>query len=289
MLTLFSPAKINLFLRVLGRRDDGYHELATLMQAVDLGDTLILKPSLHDFFSCTDPSLECDPRNLVVRALELFRTRTGRRHPLHVTLCKRIPMQAGLGGGSSNAATMLWGLNQLYHTQIPIGVLQQWGAELGADVPFFFSTGTAYCRGKGERVEDYPPLPFSKFWLYKPVTGLSTKLIFQSLDLKTCSSHAPNDLLESCYTPRPVFHNDLESVAIGLNSELSKLKQQLIPYFSSLWMTGSGTSLIGLDQQQGAPEGKLLKPCCRAPAQWYLASNTREEEAVEEEVVVADL
>lgn len=157
MLTLISPAKVNLFLRVLGKRPDGYHELASLFQAIDLADTLHFTLSKHDHLTCTDPAIPLDNTNLIWKTVHLFRRKTNHQFPIHIHLEKNIPIQAGLGGGSSNAATTLWALNELLNTHIPSETLTAWAGEIGSDVPFFLSTGTAYCTGRGEIVKSLPP------------------------------------------------------------------------------------------------------------------------------------
>ena len=147
-----SPAKLNLFLRVLRKRSDGYHELASLFQAIDLVDALHVREVSEDRFSCSDPAL-LGPSNLVLRALKLFREKTGLQFPVEMHLEKRIPMQSGLGGGSSNAATALFALNVLAGRVATEEQLCAWSQEIGSDVPFFFSLGTAYCTGRGKSTQ----------------------------------------------------------------------------------------------------------------------------------------
>ena len=137
MLELFSPAKINLFLRIVSKRTDGYHNLSSVFQTLSQGDTLTIERHDRDLLTCTDPELPTDGANLVLKATELFREKTGLKHFFKIHLIKRIPTQAGLGGGSSNAATVLWGCDQLAQTKIALATLKHWGAEIGSDVPFF--------------------------------------------------------------------------------------------------------------------------------------------------------
>ena len=143
MLTLASPAKINLFLRVLHRRQDGFHDLASLMQTVDLSDTIHFRLGEEDGLTCTNERLPTDNSNLILKAADLFRRKTGINQGLVAYLEKRIPMEAGLGGGSSNAATPLWAFNSLCGSPATEAELVSWGAELGSDVAFFLSHGTA--------------------------------------------------------------------------------------------------------------------------------------------------
>ncbi len=151
---LEAPAKINLWLRVRGRREDGFHEIESLFLPVDLADTLIFQRTAAGGIElvCDDPSLPTGPENLVVKAAALFRERTAIQGGIHIQLRKRIPHGAGLGGGSSDAAATLRGLNELFETGRDQETLSAWGAELGSDVPFFVQGRPAICRGRGERI-----------------------------------------------------------------------------------------------------------------------------------------
>ncbi|NGX37017.1 MAG: 4-diphosphocytidyl-2-C-methyl-D-erythritol kinase [Chlamydiae bacterium] len=226
-LTLLSPAKLNLFFRVLKRRPDGYHEISSLYQAIDLCDTLTLSLAEKETFSC---NVFIDSSNLVLRVADLFREKTGIDQPFSFKLEKKIPLEAGLGGGSSNAATALWGLNQLMQTGIDEETLTKWAAELGADVAFFFSHGRAYCEGIGEILTPLPPVEAKPLWIAKPKAGLSTKAVFQALNLESLDSHALNDL---------------ENVAFKLVPPLKQLKADLFGLgFERVQMTGSGTAFF---------------------------------------------
>lgn len=138
MLSLHSPAKINLFLRILHKRADAYHELASLFQTVDLSDILHLSLSETDSLVCSDKTLAVDSSNLIIKAANLFRKKTGIDQGLSVHLEKKIPMEAGLGGGSSNAATTLYGFNELCGRPATEAELISWASEIGSDVSFFF-------------------------------------------------------------------------------------------------------------------------------------------------------
>lgn len=235
MLVLDAPAKVNLFLRILGRRTDGYHELASLFQTIDLKDTLTLSLSKEDSLTCTDLTIGS---NLVTKAVDLFRRKTGLTHPLSIHLEKRIPLQAGLGGGSSDAAAALKGVNALLGSPVSTQELQLWSAELGSDVPFFFSSGTAYCTGRGEEVHDLFPYTFNqKLEIYKPTERLSTPAVYQALKLEECSNEDPEKLLEGFMSGKPVFLNDLEKPAFRLLPILSEIKKRL-----KGTMSGSGTA-----------------------------------------------
>jgi len=240
MLQLFSPAKINLFLRVLGKRPDGYHEIASLFQAIDLGDQLTLTFSTKDTLTCSNPDLPCGDSNLITKALMLFRRQTGLNTPVAIHLEKNIPTQAGLGGGSSNAATTLWGLNALHDFPFSEQELQTWSASIGSDVPFFFSKGTAYCIGRGEKVRDLLPLSLPSFSLIKPSVGLATPAIFQALKLQECSTLDPDQLLHDFMIGKHRFINDLEIPALRLCHSLAQIKEK----HPTAFMTGSGSTMV---------------------------------------------
>ncbi len=233
MITLFSPAKVNLFLRINRRREDGYHELSSLFQAIDLGDFISISQASSDLFTTNSREVPCDQSNLVMKALYLFRQKTALNFHVHIHLQKNIPIQAGLGGGSSNAATTLWGLNQLMGNPKSEAELMQLGAELGSDVPFFFSHGTAHCMGRGEIVNELKLLKQEKpLWLVKPPGRLSTQEVYGRLDLSTCSKKDE------------LYVNDLEKPAFVAMPSLKELKARLCNLYDRVVMTGSGTAFI---------------------------------------------
>ena len=204
-LELFSPAKINLFLRITKRRDDGFHELASLFQTIAFGDSLKVTPlpstAIEDEIFCTDPTVPCDERNLVWKAAELFRKKTGNKQKFSIDLRKEVPAGAGLGGGSGNAATMLWAANKICGEDRPDSDLLEWSGDIGSDISFFFSGGTAYCTGRGEIVEDMPPALPSGYpiVLVKPALPLSTAAVYGKLDVSRCSDVDPEELKQRFY------------------------------------------------------------------------------------------
>lgn len=254
MISLFSPAKLNLFLHVVRRRPDGYHDLASLFQAIDFGDTLTLSLADKDKLTIVGPSssgISCDPSNLILKAASLFRQKTGLHFGVDVLLDKHVPIQAGLGGGSSNAATTLWGLNVLCGSPASLDDLILWSGEIGSDITFFLSQGTAYCTGRGEIIRPMPKLPShlfsSSFYVVKPNWGLSTPAVFQQLKSDEIIQKDPETILQNYYLGKPDYHNDLEAAAIRAEPELATLKNLLKQGgFETVVMTGSGTSLFCL-------------------------------------------
>mmetsp|Transcript_1243 Transcript_1243/g.3841 ORF Transcript_1243/g.3841 Transcript_1243/m.3841 type:complete len:347 (+) Transcript_1243:87-1127(+) len=255
-LVLASPAKINLFLRILRRREDGYHDLASVFQAISLRDTLFISrlgaDAERDEFECDAPGVPSDENNLVLRALNVFRLRTGETQKFRVRLEKKIPVQAGLGGGSSNAATALYGANALCNKPASSTELADFGAEIGSDISFFFSNGTAYCTGRGEIFESMKRLPPTSLYIIKPKEGLSTGAVFRALDLNKTSDKAPEELrkqIESRMIYNLDFVNDLERPSFELSKRLADIKTACREAgFKAVLMSGSGTAFFCLGE-----------------------------------------
>ncbi len=247
MITLHSPAKINLFLRILRRRPDHFHELASLFQTIDFHDTLQFALSNSDQLTCTDLKIPTDQSNLIWQATDLFRRKTGLNFSVKIELEKRIPPMAGLGGGSGNAATTLWALNHLTGTPATPQELTQWASEIGSDVSFFLSEGTAYCTGRGEIIKPLPPLPAQKLWIIKPEEGLSTPAVYKALRLDSVSLRDPEQILKGFLKGHPNYFNDLELPAFSLMPALAELKESLLTQgFEHVLMSGSGSSVFAI-------------------------------------------
>lgn len=180
---LQSPAKINWNLRILGSRDDGFHELESLVTPVSLFDDLVitLRPNNGEInLSCDLPEVPSDQTNLIWRAAELLARHGAVSYGVHCQLKKRIPLGGGLGGGSSNAATMLKGLNELWGLNWPVEKLLPLAAELGSDVPFFLNDGPAVMRGRGEQIEPVEPPWEGWVLLVLPGVNISTRQVYQT-------------------------------------------------------------------------------------------------------------
>ncbi|CAL5425516.1 unnamed protein product [Camellia sinensis] len=271
-LTLFSPCKINVFLRITGKREDGFHDLASLFHVISLGDRIkfSLSPSKSkDRLSTNVPGVPIDDRNLIVKALNLYRKKTGADNFFWIHLEKKVPTGAGLGGGSSNAATALWAANQFSGCLATEKELQEWSSEIGSDVPFFFSQGAAYCTGRGEVVRDIPPpIPFDiPMVLIKPQQACSTAEVYKRLQLDQTSKIDPLTLLEKISRngiSQDVCVNDLvtlvwhyEPPAFEVLPSLKRLKQRIIAagrgQFDAVFMSGSflsGSTIVGI----GSPD-----------------------------------
>ncbi|MCH9613216.1 MAG: 4-diphosphocytidyl-2-C-methyl-D-erythritol kinase [Chlamydiia bacterium] len=251
---LLSPAKINLFFRVLSKREDGFHEIETIMQAIDLFDVVEI-----DQCECDDIALDKD--NLVHRAIDLYRMETGLHFPLKVRLKKNIPIEAGLGGGSGNAATTLWGINQLADGYLSQTDLSDLSSELGSDVPFFFSKGTAYCWGRGEMLEEVDPQGIDTLYIAKPDFGLKTPEVYRYCTPTEDAAH---------------FNNDLEKSAFFCAPKLKEIKEAILKLgFSKVMMTGSGSAFycIGEISKPFLPGVAFTKvnTINRSDKEWYLS------------------
>ncbi len=182
MITCTAYAKVNLALEVVGRRSDGYHEIVTLLQTVSLHDTVRVAPAADLSLSCDVPAL-AGADNLALRAAVLLQQRCGARQGAAIHLQKRIPVAAGLGGGSSDAAATLLALAELWHLEPEMGMLAEVATALGSDVPFFLWGGTALAGGRGERLEALPPAPARWLVLLRPPVMLpgKTALLYRRL------------------------------------------------------------------------------------------------------------
>ncbi|KAL5562815.1 hypothetical protein UlMin_032562 [Ulmus minor] len=257
-LTLFSPCKINVFLRITNKREDGFHDLASLFHVISLGDILkfSLSPSkTKDSLSTNAPGIPLDDRNLIIKALNLYRKKTGSKNFFWIHLEKKVPTGAGLGGGSSNAATALWAANQFNNCVASEKELQEWSSEIGSDIPFFFSQGAAYCTGRGEIVQNIlPPVPLDiPMALIKPQEACSTAEVYKRFQLDKSSKVDPLLLLDKISRDgisQDVCINDLEPPAFEVLPSLKRLKQRIIAasrgQYDAVFMSGSGSTIIGI-------------------------------------------
>ncbi len=252
---VLAPAKLNLFLEVLGKRPDGFHELETLMVAVDLHDALRFQddPSGTISLTCDDPTLPVGRENLVVRAAEAVRSATGVKRGVRIKLAKAIPAEAGLAGGSSDAAATLAALDQLWGTALGREGLDPLAHTLGSDVAFFLNGPAAICRGRGERVEPLEGPRSLHFVMVKPPYGLSTAEVYRHVRVPESPRRIREaaDALASGETTilgRCLF-NRLQEAAETLRPELRSIRQtldQLSPYLDGHLMSGSGSAYFGL-------------------------------------------
>ncbi len=237
-LQLQCPAKLNLFLHITGRREDGYHCLQTIFQIIDLCDTLILdkSPSAELHLACDDASLNTDD-NLVLRAAKALQKATGTTLGASMHLRKHIPMGAGLGGGSSNAASALLGLNRLWDTKLSLEQLAKIGLGLGADVPLFIYGRTAWAEGIGEKLTPIT-LPEKTFLVIHPGCHVSTQEIFSHQQLTRNTTAIKMAAFLGRHT-----RNDCENVVRKLYPPVDKALIWLNQYAEAR-MTGTGASIF---------------------------------------------
>ncbi|BAE80971.1 4-diphosphocytidyl-2-C-methyl-D-erythritol kinase [Chlamydia felis Fe/C-56] len=238
---LFSPAKLNLFLKLHGKTSHGFHEMTTQYQVIDFGDNLYLESSNEDSLVCNLPELNT-PQNLIWKSLQVFRDYTQIRSPVAWRLHKRIPIGAGVGGGSSNAATALYALNEHFQTQLPNSVLQELGKKIGMDVPLFFSSGSAIGVGCGEKILPYKDCKREeRFVLYFSDQGVLTKDAFSYVRSEDFSQREENISLYK-------KENDLEKSVFRFRRDLEEKKQMLkkmwSPFHAHVCMSGAGATLF---------------------------------------------
>jgi 4-diphosphocytidyl-2-C-methyl-D-erythritol kinase len=228
-------AKTNFRLEVIGRRPDGYHEIDTVFQTIDLADTLEVSAAPREItLECSDPSIPSDGRNLVVRAAERLRRERGVAGGARIRLEKRIPAGGGLGGGSSDAAVALLLLARLWKIDADAPALAALGADLGSDVPFFFTGGTARGRGRGEIVEALPDAPPRALILVVPPFSISTAEVY--------SRWRPGNAVVPSGSVFGV--NSLASAVLATNPEMDRYRKALSREYPDCQISGSGSSLI---------------------------------------------
>jgi 4-diphosphocytidyl-2-C-methyl-D-erythritol kinase len=281
-LDLLSPAKINLFLSVTGRRLDGYHELATLMVCIDLCDRIVLTYAGRDIrLTCNAPGIPADESNLAFRAAQLFRNayRQRRGHlpfaGLAIQLHKTIPAGAGLGGGSSNAATILTALNRQAPAPLRPAHLAALALQLGADVPFFLRGEPALATGIGEQLAPWTGLPAYSLVVVYPGCSLATGEIYQSLNLRltNCEKKLKGFVLnQGIFNAAEHLCNDLESVAMRRCPGIALIKKELnrLGALGAL-MSGSGSSVFGLFTSADEARKARLRLATRAEWQVFQA------------------
>jgi 4-diphosphocytidyl-2-C-methyl-D-erythritol kinase len=256
-----APAKLNLFLEVLARRADGYHDLETLMTAVDIFDTLHFTPlragdplELNGRWahgSQASGDLPVGSENIVVRALARLQEVAGVQQGARVDLCKRIPSSAGLGGASSDAAAALLAANRAWGLNWTRSQLAEVAAEIGSDVPFFLFGGTAICRGRGEQVTPLPAVPRMHFVVVRPPEGISTAEAFgncqPALDPLRVEEIAGALCGSSSGSWVHLMENRLQQVASGMTPWIDRLAQWFQRFgFLGHQMSGSGSSYFGV-------------------------------------------
>lgn len=257
-LTIHAYAKINLALDVLNRRPDGYHTVRMIMQSLSLCDTLFLQKTKEPGITLSVrnperfPDVTWDESNLIYKAAKLFIETRSIKEGVHITIDKQIPSAAGLAGGSSDAAATLRGMNQLFGRHLSIEDLQALGVKLGADVPYCIQLGTALSEGIGEELTALPAAPALYCVLVKPEEAISTKYVYQNLQLEKATHpdiDAVLDAIKTCNVSKLCANlsNVLEPVARTLCPEIEALEIKLTELGAlGTCMSGSGPTVFGL-------------------------------------------
>jgi len=264
-LSLFSPAKINLYLKILGKRPDGYHDLETVMLPLDFGDRITLETQETGItLACDHPGLPTDDSNLAVRAAKLLASQCGVTRGVKITLQKRTPLAAGLGGGSSNAATVLLGLDKLWGLKADPRILHELAASMGSDINFFLAGGAALCHGRGERVTPVPCTLTAAVLLINPGFGISTKWAYEHWARAAAGLTAP--LPEVSLLLRALEADDVAAAGRCLFNSLEAPSLRKFPVLKLLtgamaargaagaMMSGSGATVFGLFKEAPAAE-----------------------------------
>jgi len=266
-----APAKLNLFLHITGRRADGYHLLQSVFMLIDWCDTLHVEARSDGVITREDLTTALPADDLVVRAAKALQACAQTPQGAHIGIDKQVPAQAGMGGGSSDAATCLLALNRLWDLNLPLSKLEQIGLALGADVPFFLRGQNAWVEGIGEQITPIG-LPPGRFAVVKPPEGLDTRLIFAAPDLQRATpaaiisgfaAHGGNHLgLDFGFD---FGHNDLQPVAERLCPAVTEAIEWLGRQGFQARMTGSGSSVFAAMPHEAelatAPSGWQVRKC----------------------------
>jgi 4-diphosphocytidyl-2-C-methyl-D-erythritol kinase len=269
MISKASPAKVNLSLQVLGRRKDGFHDIVSLMQRISLCDEMTFSPTAGRIIvRCPDSPLPEDEGNIVYRAAAAFHSRMKTPRGIEITIRKKIPIAAGLGGGSSNAAATLMTLNEIAGYPLNREELMMMGSDLGADVPFFIFGKTAWVTGIGDHMTEAGPFPRLRYVLVNPGFAVSTKMVYQNLNLGL-TNQTINYSIPRFYTFKDLIGgltNDLEKVTVRLHPVLDNIKTLLLENGArGALMSGSGPTVFGIftDEESALLAEENLGQCNR--------------------------
>lgn len=252
---ILAYAKINLALAVAGRREDGFHELETVMQSIELHDIVQVRQKGRGMVcQCGELS---GPGNLAYKAAEVFLEYWGKPENIEINIAKHIPLQAGLAGGSSDAAATLLALNELFARPFNLLILKEMAEKCGADVPFCLLGGTKWAAGKGEKLEELPAAPRLELVLVKPEAGVNTGEAYRRFDAAGKSTRLERSRWETVLQGGSVLElagllsNDLEQVSLELVPEISGIKQLLLQKGClGALMSGSGSAVFGIARDE---------------------------------------
>ena len=254
VISLKAPAKVNLFLEILGKRDDGYHEIETIMQEIDLADSLQFEETQEGVtLECNDKNIPANQDNLVCKAANLILEECGIKKGVLINLEKNIPVGAGLGGGSSDAATTLKALNSLWKVGLNNEELMGFAAKLGSDIPFFINGKTALCRGRGELITPVEVRNRMDYIILFPRVHISTETIYKNLKIDLTKKRKDVSFFLDALKYSEVagisklLFNRLEEIIFATYPDLLQVKSTLESFgFCGLSISGSGSAFFGL-------------------------------------------
>lgn len=270
-LELKAYAKVNLGIDVIGKRADGYHEVRMIMQTVKLYDRITMEKndSGEILLSTNLPYLPVNEKNLVYRAIDMIRNAYGITDGVTASIVKRIPVAAGMAGGSSDAAAAFVGMNQLFHLGITQQELMDYGVKLGADIPYCIMRGTALSEGIGEILTPLPPIPNCWFLIVKPTFSMSTKFVYENLHLDEIAVHPDIDGMKDA-----LYARDLVGVTDRMENVLEQVTKKHYPAIGEIkdimrkegalnaLMSGSGSTVFGIFQSKDTAQ-KAADACHR--------------------------
>ena len=273
-LELKAYAKVNLGIDVIGKRPDGYHEVRMIMQTVKLYDRITMEKndSGNIILSTNLPYLPVNEKNLVYRAIDMIRHAYGITDGVTASIVKRIPIAAGMAGGSSDAAAAFVGMNQLFHLGITQQELMDYGVKLGADIPYCIMRGTALSEGIGEILTPLPPIPNCWFLIVKPTFSMSTKFVYENLHLDEIAVHPDIDGMKEA-----LYQRDLIGVTDRMENVLEQVTKKHYPAIGEIkdimrkegalnaLMSGSGSTVFGIFKSKETAE-KAAAACHEHPS-----------------------
>lgn len=265
--TVHAPAKINLTLDIVGTRPDGYHLLESVFQSVSIYDTVVAKQAEKGVISLQIEGQPCDcpvEKNTAYKAAKVFFDATGIEGGVHLTLTKRIPQQAGMGGGSADAAGVLWALNTLYETNLTTSRLHRMGAKIGADVPFCVVGGTKFVTGIGDGLTGWGDMPHCHIVVAQPAEGISTAAAYAAVDNATITRRPDHQAVKMALWQKNL--HALCEQAINVFEDATELKgvkdiRRRMEAFSPLCsqMTGSGSAVFAIFEDEEAAKACLAE------------------------------
>ncbi|MEK7723359.1 MAG: 4-(cytidine 5'-diphospho)-2-C-methyl-D-erythritol kinase [Acidobacteriota bacterium] len=263
--TLPAFAKINWFLRILGKRDDNFHELCTAFQTISLADYLTFSDSDELILTCNDANIPTNEENLIIRAAKTLQEKFGISKGAKIYLEKNIPSPGGLGGGSADCAVALLGLLKLWDLKISLSDLIEIGKNLGSDVPFFFFGGTALGIDRGTEITEFSDVTEKFILVITPNISISTPLAFAKFNAPRLTKLSSKSILKICsdeaeklFSGQTVPLNDFESVIFEIEPELKRVKEALLSYGAKrALMSGSGASIFGIFENEETRQATL--------------------------------